>query len=669
MARTNESNLKLGDLFAKKVFRIPMYQRGYAWGDKQLDDLWDDIMDIEKDDNGEFRRHYTGMISLKEIPRNEIPHEELWLKDRGFSFFDVVDGQQRLTTIILLIFELARAFHASDPETEKELLNSFIFAERSTFKTYFFAYNSQDKNRAFLINRIFEDPSTVICSNTLNIYTKNLENAKEYFQKHISALEADELNDLLNKLRNALAFDTKYIDDDLSVQAVFETMNNRGKQLTILEKLKNRLLFLAARLPNQPDEIKVLSNKINDAWRIIYDYLGQNPDLVLDEDEFLSAHLTLIRRPADYSFSESVAEKKVFEMFCNRAEKYLLSYSRDQGENAEHEPKVDYDKINSYILDISKCAQFWYEAVNSSNLKIIKILCLNSSKEMRIFLSELLAHKESFPIEVETCINLVYRIVFRDNIPGLSIGDERAFATRARELHAKEKTIKELENELSEKLNDPCNVNTVINEFRRWFGMYRRPYGFHRWWALKFFLMEYEQYLHETYYDQDIAHMEWKNYSDVNIEHILPQNFAKNWSDIMKDYVEGRELDVDSLRKAQNILVNTLGNLTIIRDKKNSSLQDDAWLDKRERYKSGSFSELEISSKKEGKDFEHEEWNQDTIYERGCNMVHFMERKVQGLKFEEHEIKELLFDRELFYPKSIQAKIDNVQEGIVDTTL
>ena len=48
---------------------------------------------------------------------------------------------------------------------------------------------------------------------------------------------------------------------------------------------------------------------------------------------------------------------------------------------------------------------------------------------------------------------------------------------------------------------------------------------------------------------------------------------------------------------------------------------------------------------------------------------HFMERKVQGLKFEEHEIKELLFDRELFYPKSIQAKIDNVQEGIVDTTL
>ena len=163
--------------------------------------------------------------------------------------------------------------------------------------------------------------------------------------------------------------------------------------------------------------------------------------------------------------------------------------------------------------------------------------------------------------------------------------------------------------------------------------------------------------------------MEWKNYSDVNIEHILPQNFAKNWSDIMKDYVEGRELDVDSLRKAQNILVNTLGNLTIIRDKKNSSLQDDAWLDKRERYKSGSFSELEISSKKEGKDFEHEEWNQDTIYERGCNMVHFMERKVQGLKFEEHEIKELLFDRELFYPKSIQAKIDNVQEGIVDTTL
>jgi len=44
MARPNNSDLKLPVLFAKMAFRIPGYQRGYAWGEKQWNDLWDDIM-------------------------------------------------------------------------------------------------------------------------------------------------------------------------------------------------------------------------------------------------------------------------------------------------------------------------------------------------------------------------------------------------------------------------------------------------------------------------------------------------------------------------------------------------------------------------------------------------------------------------------------------------
>ena len=96
----------------------------------------------------------------------------------------------------------------------------------------------------------------------------------------------------------------------------------------------------------------------------------------MNEDEFLSAHLSLIRKPSDYTFSESVAEKKVFEMFCNRAQNYLLDYTRGQGEDAKHEPSVSYEKIQSYILDISLFVEFWYKAVNSDDLRIQKILYL-----------------------------------------------------------------------------------------------------------------------------------------------------------------------------------------------------------------------------------------------------------------------------------------------------
>ena len=50
----------LSSLFNNKIFRIPDYQRGYAWGDKQLDDFWEDLVTLPFD-----RFHYTGMLSLK----------------------------------------------------------------------------------------------------------------------------------------------------------------------------------------------------------------------------------------------------------------------------------------------------------------------------------------------------------------------------------------------------------------------------------------------------------------------------------------------------------------------------------------------------------------------------------------------------------------------------
>lgn len=94
---------------------------------------------------------------------------------------------------------------------------------------------------------------------------------------------------------------------------------------------------------------------------------------------------------------------------------------------------------------------------------------------------------------------------------------------------------------------------------------------------------------------------------------------------------------------AKKILINTLGNLTILKDKKNSSLQDDSWELKRQRYESGSFNELEIS--------QNEKWNQFSILERGRNMVHFLETMVSGLKFSDEEIMALLFVKKDYYVK------------------
>lgn len=541
-----------------------------------------------------------------------------------------------------MLYEIIRAYDDSYPEEQEKLQEKYLFQRKkgTGVKVYLFSYKKEDHNRQFLLNKIYEDDTEILPTNYRNVYTNHLQNAQTFFRKKIENLSIEDRICLLDKMQNALAFDIKYIDDELSVQAVFETMNNRGKQLTILEKLKNRLLFLANKLNNDKDDITTLSRRINDAWRNIYDYLGKNTDRVLDEDEFLSAHLSVYRKPADYTFSESLAEKKVFEMFCSRAQNYLLDYTRGQGEDAEHEGVVNFEKINNYVLDISQFVEFWYKANNSDDIRIQKILYLNSSKEMKIILSELLRNGDA-----DECIDLISKVVFRDSIPGLGVIDERTFAGRAREIHMGELTVSELRQDLIDKLNLPCNVEMMINQFNSLFSYVRSNKGFHRWWALKYFLMEYENYLQKNIYKEDLPHVQWNNYYEISIEHIMPQNYSANWQKEMDEYFKGKEFDDDKKEMAKKILINTLGNLTILKDKKNSSLQDDSWKMKRKRYESGSFNELEISKKIE--------WNQFEILERGRNMVHFLETMIPGLQFKEEEILSLLFVKKDYYVNNI----------------
>ena len=114
----------LQDIFNQRLFRIPDYQRGYSWTEQQLNEFWEDVINLPID-----REHYTGMISLRKINKDEAKNwtEEFWLINNwGYSAYHVVDGQQRLTTFIILINEIVK-FYKSLPENEgKGYENIFI---------------------------------------------------------------------------------------------------------------------------------------------------------------------------------------------------------------------------------------------------------------------------------------------------------------------------------------------------------------------------------------------------------------------------------------------------------------------------------------------------------------------------------------------------------------
>ena len=609
-------NENLFELFTQRVFRIPDYQRGYAWEEKQLSELWDDLDEIISE-NGDLRHHYTGTIFLD---KTKPQKEDEWFESK---FYNIVDGQQRLTTLVILIFELLKETEKGYCEIKKDELFEIFIAKKNlqeTRKIYKFRYMDTDQNNKYLLRNIFEDDKIVSEPDNQNVYSKNLKLAKKFFSEKIKELDATQKETLFGKIIHKLVFDVRIIENDLDVQAVFETMNNRGKPLTVLEKLKNRLIYLTEKKINEPADRNTLRKKINDAWGKIYSSLAKNPHRVLDEDEFLSAHLSLFKKPEDNVFSEKSAERKVFQMFCNKPEKYA-------------EEPVNYHVIEEYIVDLSDLAPVWYDIHNSPGL-VKKILLLNGSKEVRIFLAALFKNTTISENERQFTLVLLEKILFRNGVPGMwCINIESTASHKARELYTEKITICEVNDFFSGITKETINQQSVINNFRYLFSYERGNKGFHRWWGLKYFLFEYEENLKKKY-DETSNKVSLDDFGDTQIEHIIPRAWSNFWKNEIEEFTE--TINEDKKDYVIKVLLNTLGNLTILKEK-NQELQDKSWDVKKKRFSTGSYNEIEISK--------YDKWNYTSIQKRGEKMLKFLCEKVQdNFTFDDETTRQILFD-------------------------
>ena len=108
----------LQNIFKNRIFKIPDYQRGYAWTTRQLKDFWEDVVNLQPD-----RFHYTGLLSLKKLDRQTWSswNDEKWLiEDRGYKPFHIVDGQQRLTTFVIFIQAISELLKELPENLEKK---------------------------------------------------------------------------------------------------------------------------------------------------------------------------------------------------------------------------------------------------------------------------------------------------------------------------------------------------------------------------------------------------------------------------------------------------------------------------------------------------------------------------------------------------------------------
>jgi hypothetical protein len=276
---------QLQDIFARSAFIVPDYQRGYAWSDAHRSDLLTDLQDL--DALATDKIHYTGTVVL-----HRGRHASRSILGRNVDVLDIVDGQQRLTSLVILLAELAKRLGAFDAEDAKE-------AARNLRETYV-AYRDLRKltpnggAATFFRDHIVGDtpnPSPQSPSQ------RALLDARHQFRGFIDeALEkcADDaakiewLSDWAKLVTTRLGFVVFEVTNEADVGVMFESMNARGKQLTQFELVKNHLLFAAARVATG-ESLTELTRDINDTWNTVVQTLD-DADLSDDDDTFLRYH-------------------------------------------------------------------------------------------------------------------------------------------------------------------------------------------------------------------------------------------------------------------------------------------------------------------------------------------------------------------------------------------
>ena len=638
----------LNDILKTHIFNIPDYQRGYAWKERQLEDLWDDINDIKNVD-GKYQYHYTGMLCL--APK-ALPKEYKWT---GRQMFDIVDGQQRLTTIMILLSQLLYSGEfIIGGKSSQDLIEDFICKKNDKSKSLclFFQYPDSNKNRTCLKQILTNDP-TLYDESDDNVYKKNLVFAKDYFNERIKGLCENEKSVLFDRVTSGMLFDYRVVDSCLDVQMVFETMNNRGKPLSTLEKLKNRLIYL--QIANTE-----LCKDINSQWGAIYQYLGK--DEQLNENRLIADHLSVYRQARYAIFSESEAEEKVFATFSKHPEKYYLGQSEDRTETP-----CDEGKISGYINGLACFSKHWCSLSGSENVNILRSLYLSTTSEIKIFISVVLMFAEHDKEHGQNLANeifcLLHNILFRNRIPGAFVMDERTFVTRARDLYStlyendiKIKNADNLDNnnitynslttikdELQKQIaSKPLAIDSFMSYCSSMFDYVRGSIGFYRWGdVVKYILILYEFSLQKN---KDNDKISWMKFREHSIEHVLPQDDT-NWPGVVNAFIAGTNstIDSDRAKKAKNILTNTIGNLAVIPEGKNSSLGNAAWQVKKIKYATGALNEQEISQK--------DKWEYTEIFERGKKVIDFL-LKYLGFTNEltQNEYNTILLKDDTFHP-------------------
>ena len=519
----------------KFLFDIPDYQRAYSWNKDNLKQLIDDIMDsigLNKENNNVFEEYEPYFIGSIVLCSKEY-------KDDGSGLYDVIDGQQRLTSIIILI---ATIRDLTKNEAYKNILSSLIYQkpnelmgikesirvrvrgkEAEFFKKYVLTDGGTD-----LINEIDEKEISEAKQNMLNA----IRTFKEVFVDENGEVLESKLDEFTKYFLQKVVVVVITTDSFTSAFRLFNVINARGLPLTNADLLKS-------------ENLRVISedkrNIYTDMWENIEQELGK------DKLEQIIGFMRTMKQ-------NRKATATVYEEF---SKKIFVS-------------ETDYIGVN-FVEHLKEIKDLYNKYINEGNIEL-------SSKDNSIYYQNLVRIMRDFIPYDEWMVALIKFIEkFKndeDILEFLKVLEKRividwvngnSFADRLARVY---KILEVIDS--SSSLEEIKKSNVFISDLERTTAYFRNSlddiefYSKGRMLVPKYILIRL---------DMEKRNGEILDYTNkIMLEHILPRN--------AKDAYWTTNFTVDERKN----WCNKLGNLVIINGTKNTKLNNKAFAEKVEQY-------------------------------------------------------------------------------------
>ena len=479
-----------------KQFFVPIFQRRYSWEEKNCQQLWDDVLRVGKDN--QIKHHFLGSIVYMEQELQTIGTIPRYL---------VIDGQQRLTTLSLLLSALSRAIKEEDNEigiTSKKLSNYYLFNDQEEGALRYKQLLTQSDAETLI--HLLENRDL-----SLTNVSPLLVESYEFFEKKIKEVDLKTVYKGLQKLMIVSVALDRTVDNP---QLIFESLNSTGISLSQADLIRNYVLM------GQDLEFQ---KKLYEGYWFPMERLFGKKEYIARFDRFMRDYLTLKMRLIPKL-------QNIYEAFKAQYPNYKIG---------------DPEKLEAIVKEISRHASHFV------NITLLKEEdpelreCLSDFVEMRAevaypFLLEVYDDYHKARIEksdVIKILRLVESYVFRRSICGIPTNVlNKLFATLMDEVD-KDKYL--------ESLN---NVFRKIQTYRRY------PTD-----------AEFKQ----AFYTKDVYNFTRRNYllrklenfgrrekvlvTDYTIEHIMPRTLTETWQ---------QELGED-FQRIHEVWLHKIGNLTL----------------------------------------------------------------------------------------------------------